>query len=569
MWRRGAPDGGPAGGERGGARPGEPPLPGAVDTTGDASPVSPSALVGATERAARATPADTELDINALPAARVADGRAAGHAPAAALGAADAPRARASGSAVAPAPRVTAWAEGDPGAASRGAGGGRTSSLQTLLAGASSGGAFLMRGGSDSASYRESLAQLFREVTPSAAAFSDLLGPLSAASAAASPAASASAPPGSSSSVAQPLPIPDSSSRDPTEAQERLQDAPARPEGSPVPASGGSSGPGPVSHSGPAPARSGARKGGVRIVPLALHPDGSRRRAPVLRRHTKKVRRVIDLMTYSPYFWSTVGLGILRGVLALYVWGSLAYSAVTWGRAEQYIRGNYPCVAQEHTTLVFLCHPNFWNLLTAALKLTIGSALCLASRGPRARLAYSLLEHAALPGSLTWSLYFWGARAELEGERTLPLAYNNHLAVPLVMVLEMWLSKTPFLAERAWQVVCLCAWQGLFVLIFSGVSEGCFLVPALDPNRNAVWISYPGLLVFYVACFFACYTLAQVRDHVAPCGQQRFPPEKYVRHLFGTGHGGTPYMSLDAPGSAPGTVPVPAEDPLERIAHML
>ena len=321
-----------------------------------------------------------------------------------------------------------------------------------------------------------------------------------------------------------------------------------------------------------APARGGARKGGIRVFPLALRPDGSRRRAPVLRRHTKKVLRVIDLMTYSPYCGSTMGLGVLRGVLALYVWGSLAWSAVTWGRSDQYIRGNYPCVAQEHTTLVFLCHPNFWNLLTAALKMTLGSALCLASRGPRARLAYSLLEHAALPGSLTWSLYFWGARAELEGQRTLPLAYNNHLAVPLVLVLEMWLGKTPFLVERAWQVPCLCAWQGLFVLAFSGVSEGCFLVPALDPHRNAVWVSYPGLIVFYLAVFFACYALAQLRDHVAPCGQQRFPPDKYVRHLFDGAQRGAPYVSLDrapAPSAADSAEHSTSPDPLARVAHML
>lgn len=265
------------------------------------------------------------------------------------------------------------------------------------------------------------------------------------------------------------------------------------------------------------------------ISPL-LAPEQRERTTRTYKRKIKKMKRVIDLFTYSPYLRTRLQFGIVRAFIALYMWASLGVSIPLWELSSQFTRGSLSCKPSSQDTwsgLIF-CHPVFWNLLFAAIKYTLAAYLNLQKRNPRVRVLYKILEHVSLPGTIAYSIYFWCAHKELVTSRSLGLALNNHFGAPFLMMLEIWLGKTPFSLEQAWGPIVYLLWQSLWVFVYSRIRPGCFLLPALNPERNVVWVAYPGLIILYLFCFFAVYTLTQVRDHVAPCGQQVFPPAKYT-----------------------------------------
>mmetsp|Transcript_16762 Transcript_16762/g.53370 ORF Transcript_16762/g.53370 Transcript_16762/m.53370 type:complete len:339 (+) Transcript_16762:42-1058(+) len=240
------------------------------------------------------------------------------------------------------------------------------------------------------------------------------------------------------------------------------------------------------------------------------------------RRRPKRVKRVIDLTTFSPYFRTTLGFGAARGAAALYCWASFVSSAALWSSEVIRVRGSQACVhLVTQPTAMFFAHPICWTLVVAACKLSLGCYLCICHvrQMPRARHAHMILEHLGLPCLLANCVYFWGAYVSLDDAVSRGLAVNNLLVVPTLILAELWASKTPFLLARMWGVLIYIALQVCTLLVFAAATGGCYILPGLDPRRNIIWISYPGVFVLHLGAFLACYALAQFRDHVAPCGQ--------------------------------------------------
>jgi len=251
-----------------------------------------------------------------------------------------------------------------------------------------------------------------------------------------------------------------------------------------------------------------------------LRPKAGRK----LQRRVRKPAKRKDLFTFSPYIRSKRILGRVKTGCAVYLWTSWIVSVVIWGEADRQIGGTYPCQASTNTNAEFASHPTFWNLLMCSFKLTCEAAVCQWPQNHRLKRWIIFFEHFAVPGLLTYTIYFGGASKEIKSEQSIGLAFNNHLGVPLVMLATMWVGKTPFMLERVWEIFVYMLWQILFVFVYSFVTEGCYLIPALNPDRNIVWISYPGLALLYLLGFLLVYVFTQMRDHVALCGQEVIPP---------------------------------------------
>jgi len=136
-----------------------------------------------------------------------------------------------------------------------------------------------------------------------------------------------------------------------------------------------------------------------------------------------------------------------------------------------------------------------------------------------------VFEHICLPTTFTFVLYNWMVYDKPSHVVSLVFYIHNNVFLFLILMAECWFSKIPLELKYAWGIGVYVVGQVFFVLVFWAFTH-CYLVRAVDYNRNIVWLSYPGYFSSYFVGFGAVYCFTQVRDFAQILGQETLRPMK-------------------------------------------
>jgi hypothetical protein len=151
-----------------------------------------------------------------------------------------------------------------------------------------------------------------------------------------------------------------------------------------------------------------------------------------------------------------------------------------------------------------LLNLGMWNLGLMGLR-TGGCAYIVLSDHPRAqseriRVLLQVVEQLLLPSMISTGVFYWGSvvrRTKQAGIEFTALTYFNSINVfllqPLVYVVEIWMGKIPTSAIHCWMLLVYVGLHIVVIALYSLGSNGCWLIPTLDPKHTIAFLAFPGM----------------------------------------------------------------------------
>jgi hypothetical protein len=227
------------------------------------------------------------------------------------------------------------------------------------------------------------------------------------------------------------------------------------------------------------------------------------------KRAGKLTTRVVDLLTFSPFFsnetFALIRLAMaaqaaLSFLIALSTW-HVMFGATVYAPTSGSVLRLEECFPQ--TWYHALLNLGMWNLVLMVVRLC-GCAYIVYSDHPRAdsevlRVFLQVVEQLLLPSMAATGVFFWGSvvrRTKLAGITFTALTNFNCVNVflfqPGVYMVEIWLGKIPLAAVNCWMLLVYVGVHIGMVGLYSIATDGCWLIPTLDPRHTITFLAFPG-----------------------------------------------------------------------------